>query len=213
MGGVTVNFRRFLIMFFFSIGSVFFLIGNSFGATLEAGYNNVNGDDSGYLDYIVSKNGYRLGAGGMLKDGLLSSYIKGSYKEAINTSYDVLASIEINNNPRLDMLTVSTKIGLDYLLIMDDFTFLTAGYGLDALGIRNKPTLFNVYYDFGLHVDFKSFTLDLQTFGNSKLKQHSAEANYKFKQIKETSAGLKYTLTDYDGNSDYMLTSFIKTEF
>ena len=207
--------KRFdLFDFVICIFMLFLLCGSVVNAqTIEAGYNDNNGDTSGYLDYSYSKNNYSASVGFIHKDKLTSTDVSGRYKDSINESYDILVTGHFMDNPRLNITTLSTRLGLDYILLLDNFTLLNAGYGLDAMAARNQKTLFSIYYDLSLLIDFDEFKFEMGTFGNQHLKKHTAEASYKFKRLRSTEANLKYALTDYQGRIDYMLTTGIKTEF
>ena len=208
-----MNRLRAIWMSLFLLGALLFFAGNSFAATLEAGYNDNNGNSSGYLNYDYTVDNFNLDLEFIKKDNLISTDLSGSYFEQINEAYNLTTRLHLIDNPRLGLTTLSMKLGLNYLLLMDKYTALNLGYGLDAFGVKNESTLFSVYYDAGLFVELKNFSLQMSTFGNGKIKVHTAEAAYKFTHLKSTSAGLKYTLTDFKGISDYYLTTFIKAEF
>lgn len=191
---------------------IFLLVSTAEAATLTAGYNDNNGDVSGYLDYSYTKGSFSGDVGLIHKDGLTSTEINGIFKDNLNSSYDMLVRVQLINNPRLNITTLSTKCGLDYILLLDEFTAFNAGYGLDAMGVSGQKTLFSVYYDLGVLINLDNFTLKMGTFGNGKLRKYTAEAGYKFSRLKTTEAGLRYTLTEFQGVADYMTTAFIKSE-
>jgi len=206
------NIVLFVLMFLFCGLGVF-------ASDLNLGYNDNNGDTNGYLSLNYNQSDHGLNVSIINKEAINSLEINGFYKKVLNKDFNVMAQLNIIDNPRIDLGLLSTKLGLSSNYNLGVYTVISAGYGLDASKIRYENMLFSPYYDLRAKISLGSSTHTLATFANNKIRKHTAEAKFMLPgtkvpnlNINNANAGFKYVFTEYQSRQDYYFTVFFGLE-
>jgi len=180
---------------------------SAYGNELELGYSDNNSLTRGYLTAIHKSDKIKAKIKFISQDLIVSSALKLEYQDYINKYYGLNASLDLNDNPRIDFRRFSTKIGLDYQHHIDDYTLLKANFGIDAFKINNDAADFSFFYQVGPEITLRNFIIKGQYFHSAQVDEKEFSLSYQYKRM---TVGLGYSETTYQNKSDYQFTTFIK---